>query len=294
MLVAQIISRQNFVASAASGWAVSRVIGGFAIVLTGLLCAGSRFGLAAAAMLIGLISLVAVRRGKFVAAIAFLLFITAGVAGVLGMGNLNSGAGAGYVLGPLRFLANGAALPVSSPGEESEALVETLSLVGRAAAAQSAINIWLANPLAGVSFGNDYRYFRANAPDWAFATALFQQNAKEGLGWIDAYSPEKGNAKNLLLRLLAETGIAGLVLFALFFIRQTASIRAADPYFAYFRLSTVGALIFSAFNQDSFADPILWIPLVFCSAMGGLQAQGLDPAPDRRTGWLPDMIPEGT
>jgi O-antigen ligase len=292
-LVAQSISRQSFVASNADHWVLPRAAGGFAVVLTGLLCAGSRFGFAAAAALIGLSSLVAVWRGRFAAAMGLLLFIAAGIAGVVAMGNLQSGAGATYVLGPLDVLTNSGGPPATTNSEQrSEAVAETLAVVGRVAAAQSAVNIWLANPLTGVSFGNDFRYFPAYAPDWAFATALFQQNAKEGLGWIDAYAPEKGNAKDLVLRLLAETGITGFVLFALFFVRQTFSVRATDAYFAYFRISTVGALVFSTFNGDSFADPILWIPLVLCSAMGRLQAPAPETECDARRDWPKDAVPE--
>lgn len=275
MLVAQCVSRQRFVGSPARSADLWRALPGFGSALVGLLCAGSRFGLVAASALIGLSVLLAAFRGKIAAALAQLFIIGAAVAGIGVMGSLQSGAGANYVLGPVGFLASG---PNAVAAQQApEEIVEALALAGRVAAAQSAVNVWLINPSTGVSLGNDYRYFPANAPDWAYATALFQQNAREGLGWIDPYSPEKGNAKNLILRLLAETGIAGLFLFGWFVVRQTFWIRATDQYFGYFRLTTVAALLFSVFNQDSFADPMLWIPLVLCSAMGRLQEDNVEP-----------------
>lgn len=275
VLVARCISRQRFVRSPSQPAELWRALPGFGIALVGLLCAGSRFGLAAASSLIGLSVMMSASRGKIAATFALLLVIGAAGAGIAVMGSLQIGAGAAYVLGPVAFLTDG---PNALATEQApEQIVEVLALAGRVAAAQSAANVWLTKPVAGVSLGNDYRYFATNAPDWAFATALFQQNAREGVGWIDANSPEKGNAKNLILRLLAETGVVGLVLFGLFFIRQTFWIRATDPYFSYFRLTSVAALVFSAFNQDSFADPLLWIPLVLCSAMGRLQEDGSEP-----------------
>ena len=94
----------------------------------------------------------------------------------------------------------------------------------------------------------------------------------EGAAWLDPNSPEKGNAKNFFLRLLSETGLVGLVLFGAFFLQQIFQDPPRDKFFAYFRLTAAAALIFSFFNQDSFADPCLWILLVLCHATGRLQS----------------------
>lgn len=274
-LVAQCISHQRCVGFPSRPAELWRTLPGFGVALVGLLCAGSRFGLAAASALIGLSLILSASRGKIAATLAQLLVIVVAAAGIGMMDSLQTGAGASYVRGPVEFLISG---PNAGATQQApEAIVEALALAGRIAAAQSAANVWLKNPLTGVSLGNDYRYFAANAPDWAFATALFQQNAREGVGWIDANSPEKGNAKNLILRLLAETGVPGLILFGLFIVRQTYWTRGTDPYFSYFRLASVAALLFSAFNQDSLADPIVWLPLIMCSAMGRLQGSNAEP-----------------
>ncbi|MDB5393580.1 MAG: hypothetical protein JWM91_1086 [Rhodospirillales bacterium] len=82
----------------------------------------------------------------------------------------------------------------------------------------------------GVSLGNNYRYFGKYAPEWAVATQLFTQAAKEGVGWLDANSPEKGNAENLNLRLLSETGLTGFVISAFFFIRRIFRGLARDSF----------------------------------------------------------------
>ena len=127
--------------------------------------------------------------------------------------------------------------------------------------------MWLDHPLFGVSLGNDYRYFGRYAPDWAFTTGIFTQGAKEGEGWLDPNSPEKGNAKNFFLRLLAETGLVGFMLFGLFVYRQIFLGPARDDYHACFRLGTLAALGFVFLNQDTFVETGIWIPLVLCFAM---------------------------
>jgi O-antigen ligase len=152
----------------------------------------------------------------------------------------------------------------------AENVTDILAVAGRVSAAEASAGMWLDHPMFGVSLGNSYRYFGKYAPDWAYATQLFEQGAKEGVGWLDPNSPEKGNAKNLFLRLLSETGLVGFALFGWFFLRQIFAAPALDAFHACFRLTTAAALFFAFLNQDSFADPILWIPLVLCLAMGSL------------------------
>jgi O-antigen ligase len=203
-------------------------------------------------------------RGRLVAAGIFLAVLLGGGAGMVALIGVGSGAGASYVLDPLAAVSGTA--DFGSADDPTSALTDALTLAGRAAAAEAAALTWLDHPLFGVSLGNNYRYFSLYAPDWAFATQLFQ-GAKEGVGWLDPNSPEKGNAKNLFLRLLSETGLVGFALFALFFLRQIFQGPPRDSFHRYFRLITAVALGFSFFNQDSFVDAGLWIPLVLCFAM---------------------------
>ena len=265
-LIASSISRQDFVGIPAGRGHRLRLIWGFAIAIGGLLCSGSRSGLAGVAVMLVVSGFLAARRGHMRVATGFLLLLVAGGGGLVAMSNLGAGAGASYVVGPVAYIADPAYL--ESAGTDLTANVsDTLTVAGRIAAAEAAGGMWLDHPLFGVSLGNDYRYFGKYAPDWAFATGMFTSGAKEGEGWLDPNSPEKGNAKNFFLRLLAETGLVGFLLFGLFVIRQIFLRPARDDYHAYFRLASLMALGFGFLNQDTFVETGVWIPLVLCFAM---------------------------
>jgi O-antigen ligase len=265
-LIASSISRQDFVGVPAGRGHTLRLFCGFAIAIGGLLCSGSRFGLICIVIMLVLSGLMAARRGHMLAAAGFLLVLAAGGGGLVAMSGLGAGAGAAYVMEPVSYLTGTANLDNAGPDVAAD-VSNTLTVASRIAAAQAAGGMWLDHPLFGVSLGNDYRYFSKYAPDWAFTTDAFTQGAKEGQGWLDPNSPEKGNAKNFFLRLLAETGLVGFVLFGLFVLRQIFQGPARDDYHAYFRLAMLMALGFGFLNQDTFVETGLWIPLVVCFAM---------------------------
>lgn len=265
-LIAASISRQSALqrpAEPGHGW---RVGAGFAVAITGLLCAGSRFGLGAMIGMLLLSSIMAARRGKFLAAVTLLSVLAIGGGSLLVMNQLGTGAGSSYVLGPLRFLNNAQSLDIDDPNLASD-LSDTLALAGRAAAAQASFNMWLDHPVTGVSLGNGFRYFGDYAPDWFYETGIFNTGTREGAAWLDPNAPEKGNAKNMVLRLMSETGLVGLLLFVAFFWRQIFRGPPIDAYHSEFRLATATALGFGFLNVDTFADPTFWIPLALCFAM---------------------------
>jgi len=273
-LIAASISRQSAMGQPAEPGHVWRVAGGFGVAITGLLCSGSRFGLGAMIAMLVLSSIAAARRGKFLAAGALLSVLVAGGGSLFAMGQLGTGAGSSYVLGPLRYLSSSGTVDTNDP-ELAANLSNTLALAGRAAAAQAAVGMWLDHPLAGVSLGNGFRHFAGYAPEWFFATGAFNTGNREGAAWLDPNSPEKGNAKNMMLRLLSETGLVGFVLFFAFFLGQIFHGPATDAYHAEFRLATALALGFGYLNTDTFADPTFWIPLALCFAMNRRpQSQG--------------------
>lgn len=269
-LIARAISRQDYVGVDAGRGFSRNLAAGFAVALAGLLFSGSRFGIVCVVGMLVLCSMVAASRGRALGAASLLLALVAGGGGVVAMSDVGAGAGATYVVGPVLYLIGGADL-----GEQGEdvatGVTDALAMAGRVAAAQAAGKMWLDHPLFGVSLGNNYRYFGTYAPDWAFATQLFK-GAKEGVGWLDPHSPEKGNAKNLFLRLLSETGLVGFAILAWFFLRQVFGGPAHDSFHAYFRFATAAALGFSFLNQDTFVDPGLWIPLALCSAMNRISS----------------------
>lgn len=263
-LIARALSRQDGPGLPAGPNFALRLAGGFAVAVAGMLFCGSRFGLACMIAMLLLGGFLAALRGRLVVAGLFLAVLLGGGGGLAVLSGFGSGAGASYVIDPLAAVTGSADL--GSADDPTSALTDALTLAGRAAAAQAAALTWVDHPIFGVSLGNNYRYFPTYAPDWAFATQLFQ-GAKEGIGWLDPNSPEKGNAKNLFLRLLSETGLVGFALFALFFWRQIFQGPPRDSFHRYFRLISAVALGFSFLNQDSFVDAGLWIPLVLCFAM---------------------------
>jgi len=275
-LIAASISRQDFVGVPAGRGHGLRLLGGFAVAIGGLLCSGSRFGLVCMVAMLVLGGLMAARRGHMLVAAGFLAVLAAGGAGLAAMSGIGAGAGAAYVVGPVSYLADTADLG-NAQSDLAADVSDTLTVAARIAAAKAAGSMWFDHPLFGVSLGNDYRYFGRYAPDWAFTTGIFTQGAKEGEGWLDPNSPEKGNAKNLFLRLLAETGLVGLLFFGLFLLRQIFLGRPRDDYHAYFRLGTLAALGFSFLNQDTFVETGIWIPLVLCFAMNRPPALRIEP-----------------
>ncbi|HEX4269789.1 MAG TPA: O-antigen ligase family protein, partial [Rhizomicrobium sp.] len=259
-LIASSISGQEFVDVPARKGRAFRLGLGFGIAALGLLCSGSRFGLGAIVVMLVASSLMAARSGRFLASIILAGILLAGGGAMIVMRSLETGAGAGYVIGPVLYLASGQA--DSSGADAAAGISDTLALSGRVAGAQAATDMWLDHPLFGVSFGNDFRYFGHYAPDWAFATILFTGSAHEGASWLDPYAPEKGNARNFFIRLLAETGIIGFVLFTVFLLRQIYDGPPHDNYHRYFRAAGAMALTFSFINQDSVADTVFWLPIV--------------------------------
>ena len=271
-LIARALSRQDGPGAPAGRHFAPRLAGGFAVAVAGMLFCGSRFGLASMIAMLVLGGFLGALRGRLVAAGIFAAVLLGGGAGLAVMSGVGSGAGASYVLDPVAAITGTGEL--GSADDPTSALTDALTLAGRAAAGQAAALTWLDHPWFGVSLGNNYRYFAAYAPDWAFATQLFQGGAKEGAGWLDPNSPEKGNAKNLFLRLLSETGVIGFVLFAFFLLRQIFEGPPGDSFHRYFRLASAVALGFSFLNQDTFVDAGLWIPLVLCFAMNRGNREG--------------------
>ena len=265
-LIACSISRQNFIGVPASRGHLLRLVCGFAVAIGGLLCSGSRFGLVCIAVMLVVSGFMAARRGHMRVAAGFLLLLAAGGGGLVAMSRLDAGAGASYVVGPVAYLAGSTSLDSATPDLTAD-ISDALTVAARIAAAEAAGSMWLDHPFFGVSLGNDYRYFGKYVPDWAFATGMFTSGAKEGQGWLDPNSPEKGNAKNFFLRLLAETGLLGFLLFGLFVVRQIFQGPARDDYHAYFRLGALMALGFGFLNQDTFVETGVWIPLAICFAM---------------------------
>ena len=271
-LVARSVSGQDFVGARTRKRVSVAVIGGFLLVLVGLLCAGSRFGIASAFGILVLCGLRALMKGRVVAALALSFIIAAGIASSLVLRDLRAGAGIDSVVTVVPALANFTPADFTDPNQ-LDLVTDALNIAGRVATWQAAAEMWVDHPVFGVSLGNGYRYFSIYMPDWALTTALFAEGNNQGELWLDPYAPEKGDAKNLLLRLLAETGALGTILFVTFFLKHIFYARAGDRYYDAFRLATGAALVFNWANIDTFADPTIWILLAALHAAGRLTTQ---------------------
>jgi len=211
-------------------------------------------------------------KGRVVAALALSFIIAAGIASSLVLRDLRAGAGIDSVVTVVPALANFTPADFTDPNQ-LDLVTDALNIAGRVATWQAAAEMWVDHPVFGVSLGNGYRYFSIYMPDWALTTALFAEGNNQGELWLDPYAPEKGDAKNLLLRLLAETGALGTILFVTFFLKHIFYARAGDRYYDAFRLATGAALVFNWANIDTFADPTIWILLAALHAAGRLTTQ---------------------
>ncbi len=132
----------------------------------------------------------------------------------------------------------------------------------RGAYSSGAYSAFEQHPWVGVGFGASGFYIYQNLPDWALTTV--PEIAKQ-------LSPDNRlypNPKNLYIRILAETGIIGFVLFFAFqfyILGDILSLLTRKEAWARFA-ATAGvfawlALAFYNFTQDSLATPNLWLVL---------------------------------
>lgn len=278
-LIAASISKQECVFVPRQKYQTLRLASGYAVAIVGLLCAGSRFGLVAIITMLIASGLVAARRGRFFVTVALLSVLPVGGAGLYFMSGLGTGAGSSYVLGPVIYLARAEDLDASD-ADASAALTNALAVASRVAGMQAAAGMWIDHPLLGVSFGNNFRFFGRYAPDWIFLTSAFTQGNREIAGWLDPSAPEKGTARNMVLRLLSETGLIGFFMFGVFLGGQLFQGPARDSYHGYFRLAVAMGLGLGFLNLDTFVDPFLWLPVAICSALNRLRLahHGIPPA----------------
>jgi len=144
----------------------------------------------------------------------------------------------------------------------------------RGAYSSAGYAVFEAHPLIGVGLGASGFYLYENLPDWTLTTV--PEIAKQ-LSTENRLYP---NPKNLYIRLLAETGLIGFILYLAFqfyvlgnalelLLYKTAWSRfaATAGVFAWF------AIAFYNFTQDSLATPNLWV--VF-GVLAGLSATSGD------------------
>lgn len=149
-----------------------------------------------------------------------------------------------------------------NPGGSLQGYLSYLGFDARVVYAQAAFNTYLAHPVLGVGLGNYAFYFEEMLPYRPIA------EVPEVLLMI---TPEPGRdrlitAKNLYLRLLAETGIVGAVTFLAFVIANLGcalylwlSRQKEWEYWGAASLCGLLAFSLSALTFDSFVIPNMWV-----------------------------------
>ncbi len=140
--------------------------------------------------------------------------------------------------------------------------ISSASLGPRIAYAAGAMPAFDSNPITGVGLGASGFWIYPNMPD---ALLMGEPEIAEAL------APDSGlfpNPKNLYVRLLAETGLAGLTLFVAFWLGILADGLAAlrreavvGRFLGAATVFTLAALVFQSISIDSFAMPELWLNL---------------------------------
>jgi O-antigen ligase len=132
----------------------------------------------------------------------------------------------------------------------------------RLAYAVAALEAFQQSPWTGVGLGASGFVIYAHMPDWV------QAGVPEISQQLSPDSQLYPNPKNLYVRLLAETGLAGFALFIAFYLALLAEalgvLRASSPaarWLGAAGLFTIAAVALQGFSQDSFAMPELWVNL---------------------------------
>lgn len=141
----------------------------------------------------------------------------------------------------------------------SEYIVD-INAGARGAYSVGALGAFSEYPLTGVGLGGSGFYIYQNLPDWALTTV--PEIAKQ----LNPESRLYPNPKNLYVRLLAETGLFGFVLFIAFqfnLLGEMLSLYNLQAGWARFAM-TAGLFAWLAialynFTQDSLATPNIWL-----------------------------------
>ncbi|MEX2144237.1 MAG: O-antigen ligase family protein [Anaerolineales bacterium] len=131
----------------------------------------------------------------------------------------------------------------------------------RLAYALAGYQVYTEHPLTGVGLGASALYLLPHYPDWSITIPEVARQISPDSDLIP-------NTKSLYVRLLAETGLPGFWLFAVFFLSFLAiSLRmhaSANRFLRFVAVAGVFAWLGIALRnltQDSFTLPIMWVAL---------------------------------
>jgi len=165
-------------------------------------------------------------------------------------------AGAGLFLAQKGYIAR----LFNTNAESVEEFIIENSAGARAAYTFGALGAYEESPITGVGLGASGFYIYGHLPDWSMTTV--PEIARQ-------LSPENRlypNPKNMYVRLLAETGLIGFILFIAFLfsvLGDSLKLLQSKTSFARYLgiaglFSWIAILLYNA-TQDSFATPNIWI-----------------------------------
>ncbi len=144
----------------------------------------------------------------------------------------------------------------------------------RLAYASAALTAFQAHPFTGVGLGASGFWIYQNMPDWVLS------GVPEIAEQLSPQSNLYPNPKNIYVRLLAETGILGFVLFLAFYLTLFADALsllrgpAAARWLAAAGIFALTAVMLQGISQDSFAMPELWVNLgMLAGGWGALKSR---------------------
>jgi O-antigen ligase len=164
-------------------------------------------------------------------------------------------AGAGLFLGRKNYFRR---LWETSANTISEYVVD-INAGARSAYAIGALAAFEEHPLTGVGLGASGFYIYQNLPDWTMTTVA--EIARQ----LDPTSNLYPNPKNIYVRLLAETGLIGFILFLVFQLGILGDTVNALRGTGLFRMLGIAGLFawlaisLYNFTQDSLATPNIWL-----------------------------------
>lgn len=143
----------------------------------------------------------------------------------------------------------------------------------------AALDSFHSHPLTGVGLGASGFKMYAHMPDWALS------NVPEIARQMSPSSNLYPNPKNLYVRLLAEMGLPGFLLYLSFLFILLAyalkGLRQAEPFQRFVGAAgffSVAAIAAQGISQDSFAMPEMWVNLGMLAGMIALKSENGLPA----------------
>ena len=146
----------------------------------------------------------------------------------------------------------------------------------------AALDSFQSHPLTGVGLGASGFTMYSHMPDWALS------GVPEIARQLSPSSNLYPNPKNFYIRLLAEIGLTGFILYLSFLFTMLAyalkGLRQAEPFWRFIGTAgffSVAAVAAQGISQDSFAMPEMWVNLGMLAGVVAFALESEKEYPDR-------------